>query len=61
VQQSTAALFNSFSEEQLEQPGTANDQGTYVRALGFILMGHSIHHLGVMKERYLEPAAVASN
>lgn len=53
VQQSTAALFNSFSEEQLEQSGTANGQSTYVRALGFIIIGHSIHHLNVIKERYL--------
>jgi uncharacterized damage-inducible protein DinB len=59
VQQSTAAMFNSFSEEQLEQSGTANEQGTYVRALGFILIGHSIHHLHVMKERYLELSVIA--
>jgi uncharacterized damage-inducible protein DinB len=60
VQQSTAALYNSFSEEQMEQSGKANDQSIYVRALGFIIIGHSIHHLSVMKERYLETSLVAN-
>jgi uncharacterized damage-inducible protein DinB len=60
VQQSTAAMFNSFSEEQLEQAGKANDNSVYVRALGFIIMGHTVHHLRVMEERYLQDSLVAN-
>jgi uncharacterized damage-inducible protein DinB len=59
VQESSAAMFNSFSEAQLEQAGTANDQSVYVRAIGFIMIGHTIHHLSVMKERYLQDYLVA--
>jgi hypothetical protein len=56
VQTSTALLFKSFSEEQLERSGTANGQPTYVRALGFINAGHALHHMGVLQERYMQAA-----
>jgi hypothetical protein len=50
---SSQKLFESFSEEQLEQEGVANESPIYVRGIGFILCGHAIHHMGVVKERYL--------
>lgn len=46
-------LFASFDEEELEAPGIANGQPIYVRALGFILVGHIAHHEKVVRERYL--------
>lgn len=33
--------------------GTANNAGTTVRALPWILAGHEIHHVGVLRDRYL--------
>lgn len=53
VQKSTSLLFNSFDEEQLEAAGIANGSSIYVRAIGFIIPGHTLHHMQVIKERYL--------
>jgi uncharacterized damage-inducible protein DinB len=52
VRQSTNMLFASFSEEDLKQKGTASEQPMSVNALGFIIFGHALHHLHVLKERY---------
>lgn len=53
VRKSTIMLFKSFSEEMLLFSGTANDSEITVRALGFVIAGHQLHHLNVIKERYL--------
>ncbi|MBL4755784.1 MAG: DinB family protein [Flavobacteriales bacterium] len=56
VRMSTISLFQSFDEEMLAKSGTANDNKTTVNALGFIIVGHEVHHIGVIKERYLTVA-----
>ena len=53
VRVSHLALFKSFDEEALSQIGTANNNPVSVRALIFIIAGHEIHHLNVIRERYL--------
>jgi hypothetical protein len=52
VRQSTNNLFGSFTEEDLKQKGTASNLPISVNALGFIIFGHALHHLHVLKERY---------
>jgi hypothetical protein len=47
------ALFESFDEEILDRAGTASDCPFTVRALLHIIAGHQIHHINVLKERYL--------
>ena len=54
VQQSTAAMFNSFDEEQLQSSGIANNNSIYVSAIGFIITGHALHHKIILEERYLQ-------
>ncbi|MGZ3845696.1 MAG: DinB family protein [Flavisolibacter sp.] len=54
VQRSSAQLFKSFDEEQLEQPGVASGKSVYVRGVGYILLGHAIHHRNILQERYLK-------
>ncbi|OGX84491.1 hypothetical protein BEN47_16195 [Hymenobacter lapidarius] len=49
----TLALFNSFTDEQLDRRGTANGGPNTVRALLFIVPGHELHHLNIIRERYL--------
>jgi len=54
IKSSTVTLFNSFSDDMLMQLGTASNSPFSVRAIGFIIMGHEIHHCKVIKERYLK-------
>lgn len=53
VQKSSAQLFDSFDEEQLESSGIANGKPNYVRAIGYIIIGHMLNHRNVLLERYL--------
>jgi uncharacterized damage-inducible protein DinB len=52
VQKSSAQLFGSFDDEQLDQSGVANNNEVSVRAIGYILIGHALHHMSILKERY---------
>lgn len=53
VRNSTILLFKSFKQEMLLIIGTASNSDMTVRALGFIIAGHQIHHLRIIKEKYL--------
>jgi uncharacterized damage-inducible protein DinB len=53
VRNATIALFESFSVNMLTNIGVANNSNMSVRALGFIIAGHQMHHLKVIKEKYL--------
>ena len=53
VQKSTSFLYDSFDDEQLDQTGTANNNKISVRNLGYILIGHTLHHKKILQERYL--------
>ena len=46
-------LINSISDENLLNLGTASDAIISARACAFILLGHSIWHIDIIKERYL--------
>ncbi len=50
---STQLLFKSFTQEMWQQTGTASDNVLSVRAMGFKLIGHDLHHCQVIRERYL--------
>ena len=53
VRESSIALFKSFPDEVLERTGVASNNKMSVRALGYLFSGHQIHHLNIVKERYL--------
>lgn len=53
VANSTAALFRSFSPEQLSAKGETPTGLATVNAMGFCICGHNLHHLNVITERYL--------
>ena len=54
VRMSTIALFNGFFNNALIRTGTADENKTSVRALGYIIAGHELHHIKIIKERYLK-------
>lgn len=51
---STHLLFKGFSDKQLLQKGIIPAGEVSVKALGYAISGHNLHHLGVLKERYLK-------
>ncbi|EAQ41204.1 DinB family protein [Polaribacter sp. MED152] len=53
VRESSIALFKSFSDEAFQRIGVASNNKMSVRALGYLFSGHQIHHLNIVKERYL--------
>lgn len=54
VRAATVALLRSFDEEAWSRRGTANDNEVSVRALAHILAGHELHHINILRERYLK-------
>ncbi|MBD1397838.1 DinB family protein [Pontibacter sp. JH31] len=53
ARQATIELFKGFEDEMLDRKGTASGRSVSVRALGFAILGHEIHHLNIIKQRYL--------
>jgi uncharacterized damage-inducible protein DinB len=53
VRQATIHLFAHLDQAALERRGTASGKPVSVRALAYIIAGHELHHLGILKTRYL--------
>lgn len=53
VRRSTSLLFEHMTDAQSAVLGKGPTHAISARALGFILIGHVQHHLGVIQERYL--------
>lgn len=53
VRKSTEILFNGFTEEALNNSGTANNNPATAASMGFTAIGHVYHHMNILKERYL--------
>jgi uncharacterized damage-inducible protein DinB len=53
VRAATTTLFNSFDEQALDRVGTANGNRIGVRAIGWVIAGHALHHIRILHERYL--------
>lgn len=53
VRRSTILFFGSLTEEEAARSGVASENPITVRALGYIIAGHELHHMEILKERYL--------
>ncbi len=53
VRRSTILFFRSLTPEDLLRSGTASEHAITVRALGYIIAGHELHHMGILRDRYL--------
>ena len=53
VRKSTLALFEGLPEEAFLRWGIANDNRATVRALAYHIAGHELHHLRIIKEKYI--------
>ena len=53
VRKATLTLFNGLERKALTRTGVANGNPISVRAAAYIAAGHELHHLNIIKERYL--------
>lgn len=53
IRTSTILLFNSFSNDDLVRAGFANSHPMSVRAAAYHIAGHELHHLNIIKTKYL--------
>jgi hypothetical protein len=53
VRHATLLLLKKFDTEAWLRRGTANQNEVSVRALGYIIAGHELHHRAILKDRYL--------
>ena len=53
VRRSTVTLFANLPEAALARGGVANGAHVTVRALAYHIAGHELHHLNVLRHRYL--------
>lgn len=52
VRSSTIAFFDNLADDAWDRRGIASDNPFSVRALAYMCVGHVIHHLGILRERY---------
>lgn len=52
VRAATLSLAESFDEAALLRQGPANNHPVSVRALFWIIAGHELHHVALLRERY---------
>ena len=53
VRTSSLAMFGSFDDDIVAHVGNASGFDFTVRSIAYILAGHELHHIEVLKERYL--------
>ncbi len=53
VRKSSQLMFGSFTADDLLQVGISNNNPLSVNAIGYVMLGHILHHKQVIEERYL--------
>lgn len=53
TRQYTIALFSHFSDEEILRRGSISGYSFTVRATGYVIAGHELHHLNIINEYYL--------
>jgi hypothetical protein len=53
VRRATLELYEPLDEEAWQRQGVANNDAVSVRALAYIIAGHELHHVKLIKELYL--------
>jgi hypothetical protein len=53
IRRATLAFFRNLPPEAWKRSGTASGNPFTVHALAYIVAGHVVHHMGILRERYL--------
>lgn len=54
VRNCTLAMFRSFDKSVYANAGLSSGHTLSVRAIAYIIAGHELHHMNVIRERYLK-------
>jgi hypothetical protein len=60
VRRSSSLFFHSLHEEAFMRRGTAGRSELTVRAVGYLILGHELHHVKIIKQRYLASGDAAN-
>lgn len=52
ARKATFSLFSSFTSIDFEKTGTNQQYKISVAAMGYTIVGHQLHHLNIIKEKY---------
>jgi len=52
VRQTSLLLFKNMNEDMILYTGTANHTQITPLALGYVIIGHPVHHMNIIRERY---------
>ncbi|MCC3373796.1 DinB family protein [Cohnella sp. REN36] len=58
VREATVALVRGLTQEELSRAGTVNEVRNTAAATAYFILGHTLHHLNVVRERYLPSLAL---
>jgi len=59
LRKASIMLFRSLKKEKaISRTGTASEKTISVNAIGFIIVGHVLHHINILKERYLNGSTI---
>lgn len=53
IRAGSLTLLHSFNEEILARKGQANNHTVTVNALCYVIAGHEVHHMRIIREKYL--------
>lgn len=53
VRESGIYMYESFTDDMLKRKGKMNDMNATPRGIGFIMVGHALHHKEVISQKYL--------
>ena len=53
TRKSNVYLFKHLDGDSLLRRGAANDNEISVRAIAYVIAGHELHHVGILRSRYL--------
>jgi hypothetical protein len=53
VRNASVQLLAHFTDDQWRRRGTANGNEITVRALAYVIAGHELHHVDILRTRYL--------
>jgi hypothetical protein len=45
-------MFRNFDDEMWLRKGTVDDKNISVRAIAYLMAGHTEHHINVLKDHY---------